>query len=159
MKIERLSPEHWQRFRRIRLASLRESPDAFGSTLAEAEALTEPVWRQHLEELPTFLAVHDDADVGIARGAIDDTDASRAFLLSMWVDPAHRRKGIGSKLIQAVADWARSQRLAYLMLDVADNNQRAVELYAAMGFEPTGEVGTLPPPRSFIKEHRRALKL
>lgn len=68
MVIERLDSDQWQRFRQIRMTSLRESPDAFGSTYAEAQARNEASWKQQLEEIATFVAVCDGIDVGVVRG-------------------------------------------------------------------------------------------
>lgn len=103
--------------------------------------------------------MEDLEDVGCVRGAPDDTDPSRAFLLSMWVAPRFRDRGIGQQLVGSVIDWARSEGFGALVLDVADDNRPAVALYAKMGFEPTGETGTLPPPREHVTEHRRILAL
>jgi ribosomal protein S18 acetylase RimI-like enzyme len=77
----------------------------------------------------------------------------------MWVAPEARGHGVGEQLILAVKDWARSAGHARLLLDVADGNLPAVALYERMGFEPTGEIGSLPPPREHVAEHRRALDL
>ena len=62
-------------------------------------------------------------------------------------------------LIEALIDWARTAGHDRLLLDVADTNLPAVRLYERMGFEPTGAVGSLPPPREHIREHGRALDL
>lgn len=159
MQIDRLSPAQWQRYRTIRLASLQESSDAFGSTLADAQARPDHNWRRQVTELPTFLAAADGRDIGVVRGSIDADDPSQAFLLSMWVDPQHRRRGAARCLIQAVIDWARSENATHLTLDVADNNLPAVKLYADLGFEPNGDVGALEAPRQHITEHRRVLLL
>ena len=158
-RIERLTPASWQRFQRIRLAALAEAPDAFGSTLSDAEKRTESEWRKQLETIDTFVAVHNDIDVGLVRGAPDDTDPCTALLLSMWVAPLYRGQGHGERLIQTVVEWARTAGFTRLVLDVADNNVAAVALYARLGFEPTGEAGALPAPRAHITEHRRALAL
>jgi len=141
------------------MAALRDSPDAFGSTLEEAASRTEAGWRNQLLSVVTFVAVLEGADTGLARGAPHDTDPSTAFLLSMWVSPPFRRRGIGARLIQSVAGWARSAGFCRLVLDVADDNLPAIALYSRMGFTPTGETGSLPPPRDRIREHRRALVL
>ena len=77
----------------------------------------------------------------------------------MWVAPELRGQGHGEQLIHAVISWARESGFARLVLDVADNNTPAIKLYRRMGFEPTAEVGTLPPPRQHITEHRMALSL
>lgn len=67
--------------------------------------------------------------------------------------------GVGMSLINAVVEWARSQGCAELVLDVSDDNESASELYARCGFEPNGEVSTLPPPREHLTKHARILKL
>jgi hypothetical protein len=66
------SPE-WQRLRTIRLRALRDAPDAFGSTLEEANTWSADAWSDQLRTLPTVVAVKDGADVGMARYAPDDT--------------------------------------------------------------------------------------
>lgn len=143
----------------LRLAALRESPDAFGSTLRPAEQRRAAQWRQQVQEIATFVAVSAGIDVGLARVAPDETDPYSAFLLSMWVAPDARGQSVGEQLIQAVAGWARTAGFGQLLLDVADKNMPAVALYTRMNFQPTGKTGSLPPPRTHIREHRRALLL
>lgn len=159
MIIQRLSADDWVRFRCIRMEALRDSPDAFGSTLEEAAARSEEDWREQLDALATFVAVVDGSDAGTARGSPHDVDATSAFLISMWVAPNFRGSGIGQELIQSVIAWARSEGYSKLALDVADENERALNLYARAGFEPTGETGSLPYPRRHVREHRRELIL
>ena len=112
-----------------------------------------------MKRLATFVAVKKQVDVGMARGIADENEPKQAFLLSMWVAPDARGRGVGEALIQAVAHWARAAGHSRLLLDVADVNQPAVDLYERMGFEPTGATGSLPSPREHIREHRRALDL
>jgi len=159
MEIQRLIPDQGQRLRAIRLNSLRDAPDAFGSTLAETAARPIDSWRQQLIELATFVAVVDGADLGIVRAAPADGNPQAGFLISMWVAPAARGKGVGDALIDAVVGWARSQGLAQLLLDVGDDNGPAIALYARKGFEPNGKTSSLPAPREHIREHQRVLEL
>lgn len=158
MEIQRLTPGEGPRLRTIRLRALRDAPDAFASTFAEADALPPDAWEQQLVELATFVAVLDQSDVGMARGATLD-DELVGFLISVWVAPEARSQGIGEALIDAVVAWARQSGLERLLVDVGDENDAAVALYARKGFAPTGEVATLPPPREHIREHRRMLAL
>jgi hypothetical protein len=51
---------------------LADAPDAFGSTYAEVSAHPLEIWRQQLQEIVTFVAVHDGEDVGIVRCASDE---------------------------------------------------------------------------------------
>jgi ribosomal protein S18 acetylase RimI-like enzyme len=156
IRVERLSPEEAPRLRALRLAALTEAPDAFGSTLAESAARSLADWARQLEKLPTFFAVHEGRDVGMVRGDAHEGVLGEAFLLSMWVAPEARGQGVGEALIEALLDWARGAGFQRVVLDVADQNAPAIALYARCGFVPTGETGSLPPPREQVREHRRA---
>jgi GNAT superfamily N-acetyltransferase len=62
-------------------------------------------------------------------------------------------------LIDAVIEWARSNDVHRLLLDVADHNAPAIALYLRKGFRPNGKRGTLPPPREHIREHQHELTI
>ena len=159
MRIERLHSNAWRRLEAVRLRALADAPDAFGSTLAEAERYREADWRRQLAALPTYVGVLADQDVGMVRGAADPENTGAALLLSMWVAPEARGQGMGEALIRQLADWASATGYSRLLLDVADGNQPAIRLYARMGFTPTGVTGSLPAPRTHITEHQRVLEL
>ena len=152
MNIERLTASEGERLRAIRLQALREAPDAFGTTLEEAEALSSESWGNQLHTIATFVVNASGHDVGLARGTPQDELHDAGYLISMWVAPEVRRRGIGSALVDAVIDWARTLELACLFLDVGANNAPATALYTSKGFIPTGKVGTLPPPREHVRE-------
>jgi len=147
------------RLRHIRLRALRDAPEAFETTFAEAKARPFENWQQQLEQLATFVAVADDLDIGMARGARHDVRDDTAYLISMWVASEGRRRGVGSALIEAVAAWAREQGFKRLLLDVAEGNAAALALYTEAGFVATGVVGMLPVPRQHIREIQMALTL
>ena len=154
-EIQRLGPQDGRRFREIRLRSLRDAPDAFGSTYDETAARPMEAWPEQLTKMPTFVAVLADEDVGVVRASKDEERADTAWLLSMWVAPQARGQGIADALIDAIVYWARDCGFDRLALDVADNNLHANALYQRKGFLQTGETGSLPAPRDHIREHRR----
>ena len=156
---KRLAAHEGLRLRTIRLRALAEAPDAFGSTHDEAAARPLDSWAAQLRKIATFVAVVDGEDVGLVRGARDDSQADAAWLISMWVAPEVRGRGVGEALIDAVVEWARASGARRLLLDVGDHNQPAIALYARMGFEPNGTTGCLPAPRDHIREHQRELRL
>jgi ribosomal protein S18 acetylase RimI-like enzyme len=157
--IERLFVGDEDRLRRIRLRALRDAPEAFETTFEEASSRPFESWRQQLETLTTFVAVADGLDVGLARGARHDGRSDTAELISMWVAPEGRRRSLGSALIDAVADWARSEGFQRLVLEVTEGNTAALALYTRAGFIPTGQVGSMPPPRAHLRENELALTL
>ena len=157
--IEHLSAGDGERLRAIRLRALRDAPDAFGTTLEEAAARPPESWDRQLEQLATFVATASGCDLGLVRGTPHDHFLDAGYLISMWVAPEARRRGIGSALVDAVVHWARTQGLNRLLLDVGERNTPAIALYTRKGFVPNGEVGALPPPRDHVRELQLVMRL
>jgi GNAT superfamily N-acetyltransferase len=159
MLIERLAVGAGARLREIRLRALKDAPDAFASTFDEAASRSLESWERQLEQLATFVATSDGCDVGLVRGAFHDHIKDTGYLISMWVAPEARRRGVGSDLVDAVIEWARGQGLNRLLLEVAETNAAAIAFYARKGFVPNGVHGQLPPPRDHIRESQMAMPL
>jgi GNAT superfamily N-acetyltransferase len=159
VSIEHLSVGDGERVRAIRLRSLQDAPDAFGTTYNEAAAQPLESWNRQLEQLATFVATADGSDVGLVRGATHDQLHDAGYLISMWVAPEARRQGIGSALVDAIIEWARTRGLNRLFLDVTEGNTPAIALYTRKGFVPSGEVRTLPPPRDHVREVQLVMRL
>jgi len=118
----------------IRLQALQEAPYAFGTTVAEASSWPAARWEQQVDEVATFVAVVGGEDVGVVRG-IPHPDLPRVReVIGMWVAPGARRRHVGSTLIRAVTDWARSEDADTLVLDVVEENTGAITFYERLGF-------------------------
>jgi ribosomal protein S18 acetylase RimI-like enzyme len=159
MEVHRLTAGDVSRFRAIRISALRDAPTAFGTTFEEAAAWAPEVWTKLLSEIIVFVAVTDGDDVGLVRCASDRDVESAARLGSLWVAPKARGTGVAGSLVDAVVGWARSRGFAELLLEVSDDNRSSIAFYSRRGFEPNGEVGTLPPPRQYLRKHQRILRL
>jgi len=57
-----------------------------------------------------------------------------AYLGFMYVDPEHRGKGVNQKIIEALKEWAISQNITELRLDVYTDNAGAIKAYEKAGF-------------------------
>jgi ribosomal-protein-alanine N-acetyltransferase len=64
--------------------------------------------------------------------------ADEAELLTVAVDPAQRRLGLGRRLMRAFLAEARRRDATTAFLEVAATNEAAVALYASCGFARTG---------------------
>jgi ribosomal protein S18 acetylase RimI-like enzyme len=140
-----LEPDDWRLWRELRLAALAEAPYAFGSALADwqGEGDREERWRGRLS-LPGchLIAVLDGQPAGMASG-VPDGSPGAVELISMWVSPAARGRGVGDALIGAVERWARQHGARTLRLSVMPGNAAALALYGRSGFTHTGEPGAL----------------
>ena len=90
-----------------------------------------------------MIASLDGTPVGMAGGFPEEE--SGAELVSMWIAPAGRGKGVGDALIAAVGAWAHGIGATVLKLSVADGNDPAHKLYLRNGFADTDELGDLMP--------------
>ena len=59
-----------------------------------------------------------------------------AYLGFMYVKPEFRGQGINQKILNALIDWAKSQNLTEVRLEVYDENTRAKNSYLKAGFKP-----------------------
>ncbi len=57
-----------------------------------------------------------------------------AYLGFMYVEPAHRGKGINRLIIDALKTWALSRNITELRLDVYHSNNSAIRAYEKAGF-------------------------
>ena len=57
-----------------------------------------------------------------------------AYLGFMYVDPAHRGKGVNRLILEALQQWAVSKNINELRLDVYYNNNPAIAAYEKAGF-------------------------
>jgi GNAT superfamily N-acetyltransferase len=139
-------PDDWRALRDIRLAALRDAPDAFGSTYKEQAAFGEADWRRRIANGGTFLAylpeVSTAQPVGLAGGYLRAPGVVE--LVSMYVRPEGRGRGVGEALIEAVTGWARARHATTVHLWVTETNKQAYGLYERCGFSLTGECQPLP---------------
>lgn len=61
-----------------------------------------------------------------------------AHLITIGVDPAARRHGVGSKLVAFMLDDLKKNRVESVSLDVRPTNAAALQLYEKFGFRQAG---------------------
>ena len=59
-----------------------------------------------------------------------------AYLGFMYVKPAFRGQGINQRILNGLIDWAKSQNLTEVRLDVYEKNTNAKNAYLKAGFKP-----------------------
>lgn len=70
--------------------------------------------------------------------ALGRVTADEAELLTLAVDPAHRRMGVGAKCLVAFELAAKNQGAARAFLEVAATNKAAYALYVKAGWQKDG---------------------
>jgi ribosomal protein S18 acetylase RimI-like enzyme len=156
-EIRRLTPDEWKIYRDLRFAALTNDAIAFGSTVERERQFGEADFRARLEQRAMFAARVGDHYVGLV-GGVDFDQTGVADLISMWVAPEARRRGIGDALVRAVLDWARDQGFDQVELWVTEGNDSAERLYARHGFTRTGERQHIRPNNPDTWEVRMVLR-
>jgi GNAT superfamily N-acetyltransferase len=140
--------DEWARLRDLRLRSLAEVPEAYATTLAQAERLTDDEWKERASPAAARVCLveeaHDGELVGMCGGELDPDEPAVAWLAAMFVEPRRRRAGVGRRLLEAFELWAREHGAAKVKLEVNPALDPAVSLYERCGYRRTGNVRPHP---------------
>ena len=148
MVIRQLTEQDWREYKRLRLASLQDAPDSFGSTFEKEQLFSEATWRARLTpaavtaQLP-LIAFVDGTAVGLAFGVLHNSGDSCAHVYQMWVANSARGRGIGKLLLQKILDWAAHLNIEEVNLLVTVDNAAAITLYQRLGFQARPELEPL----------------
>jgi ribosomal protein S18 acetylase RimI-like enzyme len=131
------------------LRALRESPEAFGSTLDRELGYSDALLDERAlaassgSKAATFVV---DASDGESTGdwlalvtVLGPTHEgvmrpARAELVSMWICPSHRRKGLATQLVEVALKYASAIAADTISLSVTRGNRAALALYEGHGF-------------------------
>jgi ribosomal protein S18 acetylase RimI-like enzyme len=105
---------------------------------------------QHPEYGCVITATVDDLIVGVAYASTIlslEHGGWSGWLEELYILPAWRSQGIGSRLLDAVIEIAHDRDWVALDLEVDDNHQRVISLYASHDFQPV--------PRTRFVRHLR----
>ncbi|CAJ0791958.1 GNAT family N-acetyltransferase [Ralstonia holmesii] len=130
-------------YRAIRLAALKDAPDAFGSTYEAEVGLSMEAFAERLATTIVLGAYEGDGGdariVGMA-GFKQQTLAKLAhkgFVWGFYVAPAARGRGVGVALVERIVA-AATGLVQQLTLSVVQGNDAALALYERCGFETYG---------------------
>jgi GNAT superfamily N-acetyltransferase len=125
--------------RTIRLESLLDTPEAYGSTYEESAAWPDSRWRTVARHWNYYLGECDGTVVGMASGGFNDSHPGTHWLYGMYVTASLRGSGLAAQLVETVSGWARGDGATVLYLHVTESVTRARAFYEKMGFRPNGE--------------------
>lgn len=165
IEVRRIRSDEWERIKAIRLAALAESPTAFITTVGEALEHPDEFWIERAtsgaagDTQVTVLAVQGRRTVGMAIGLRRSKPPLDVVpVVSVFVEPAVRRLGVGGELMDGVEQWATSLGAATSSLWVVEENVRAQQFYEARGYTATVDRQKIRvPPERWERRYEKRL--
>ena len=148
--------DEWRRWRMTRLRMLRDDADFFSTRYDDMVREPDRTWKEWIAEAAAgtdktlFVAEENGEWLGVV-GAFGRVDPQEVQLISMWVDPRARGRGVARDLIRAVGTWAAARGSERVVLFVQEANEPAQQLYRRAGFRPTGDRAPAAGGRSAFK--------
>ncbi|MEO7130240.1 MAG: GNAT family N-acetyltransferase [Dermatophilaceae bacterium] len=142
--VRALGEDDWQEYRSVRLAALRESPEAFVARLEDEETYAEDRWRSRMRRSNRLVAEREGAQVGVlsigqskSEDTSEDTSEEIGEIFGLWVSPDARGSGVATKLVKSAAKVAREKGHSHIVYWVGTENGRAVAFASGIGFRPS----------------------
>lgn len=107
--------------------------EGYGPEWLLSETTSEETLRRAQRANLLWVALADDVPVGFA--AVELIEPGSAHLEELDVHPDHMRRGLGSRLVMTVCDWAASQGYAAVTLNTSRDVEWNMPFYARLGFE------------------------
>jgi len=147
-----IRPDEVDVYRAFRLRALADTPEAFGDSYALAIARPPDFWTDRVAQtsagVTSVLLVAVDAAtdtwLGMTGSYFEEGVPEVAEVVSVWVAPEARRRGLARRLMEAATEWARSRGARSQRLWVTETNLRAQQLYLTSGYRKTGALQPLP---------------
>ena len=143
IKISPMRTDHWQLHKTVRTAALADAPYAYSTTLESALARSDDDWVRLTEQYTvspnsiTCIAFDNEIPCGMSACVMDGDDSE---MFAVWVDPAHRRKGVGRALVDFACEWSEQRGAQIIYVGVYEDNQHALVFYRSVGFVDRGEI-------------------
>ncbi len=132
-----LGEDQWREYREIRLAALRDSPGAFGSTYSAEVDLDEEQWRASMVRAHRLIAQRDGTATGVVSVGPSADEENSADLFGLWVPPQVRNTGIAWRLVEAAVETTIKEGWTHLYYWVGSQNGRAIAFATNFGFRVT----------------------
>jgi GNAT superfamily N-acetyltransferase len=144
IEVRQVRSDEWERLRDIRLEALADTPSAFATTLTQAKAFPDSLWQERAitgaggHDQITVLAVSGERTIGmtIALGR-PDSDHRVVPIVSVYVTPSERRKGVAERLLSVAEEWVCDQGGSRTSLWVEEENVPARRFYESIGYIAT----------------------
>ncbi|MDN5896302.1 MAG: GNAT family N-acetyltransferase [Nocardioides sp.] len=137
--IRMLAEDEWRLYRDIRMAALREAPQAFAASVAEEAAHDEDVWRDRMTHARRFVAEREDEALGVVCLGLHNDDQELGEVFGLWTAPSVRGHHVGWGLVASAARRALEDGRRLLYYWVRSDNGPGIGFASSFGFRPTSQ--------------------
>ncbi|MCO7175447.1 GNAT family N-acetyltransferase [Sporolactobacillus kofuensis] len=140
---KKLTAEHAELYRTVRLEALKTHPEAYASDFETEQNRSMDHFRTHLSDEQMLVVGGFDGDRLIAIASLHRESlpkmAHRATLTSVYVHPDYRGQQISRKIIEYMIDAVKETGVTKIYLFVMTDNEPAIRAYKKFGFVIYGE--------------------
>ncbi|MBL7645152.1 MAG: GNAT family N-acetyltransferase [Candidatus Hydrogenedentes bacterium] len=142
LDVRRIQHDEGSVYREIRLRALRDAPDAFTTTYAQAIERNAGSWDETADGAANgtaraiFFILTDGKPTGLAALYLHPELPGTGELLQVWVAPEHRGSGAADALLDALFRWGTEEAgFSRVIAEVKASNTRALGFYRRYGFD------------------------
>jgi len=106
----------------------------------------EVIWRNHIlsvmenPDCRVVVAVEDGVVVGFANGSVGKrppffAERIHGDINDLYVDESHRRRGIGTRLVESLLQWFRARGITSYQAQFYTRNKAAKAFWSRIGFQ------------------------
>ena len=141
--ITRAKVNDWELYKKIRLETLKQEPNAFSSKYEDALLYSDDFWKKLLRDRKTIFlfAKKSNEVIGVIRVTFNDSEEppDTALIGGAYVKKEYRRLGIGNQLLDTLLKLtAAKKNIKTIRLYVKESQIPAIMLYKHAGFKTIG---------------------
>ena len=133
--IEVVAGDSATRLKSLRLAALKDTPDAFGAKHEDELLISDSQWQDRLKHTYWCFVVADGVDIGLL--AVDRSEKDRnsdCWLSSWWIRDEFRGSGVPKLMLNWLVQLCTENNWKKIGLGVWPENLRAIAAYKKLGF-------------------------
>lgn len=142
VRIIKLSPNDWEKYRELRLEALKEEPLSFLTSYEEKKNDPPEKWQESLSGKGLLLFAQDSEKLVGMVGAFRETNPRLAHIATIWgmyVNANYRGQGIGKLLLQKIlAEIKVLPGIEKIKITVNADKTIPYNLYKSVGFREIG---------------------
>ncbi len=139
IKVRLLVKNEWQLYRDVRLAALRDAPEAFVARFEDEASYDDDFWRERMSRATRIVAERGNELVGVVCLGLHNEDPQTGAVFGLWTAPTVRGKHVAGDLVSAARQKAAEDDRRLLYFWVVSDNASAVGFAGSFGFRPSSE--------------------